>query len=307
MEIKITKNIEEANLITHDGKFHPDDVFSTVFMSKYIKNPTLCRISNIKDKNHNAYVYDIGYGEFDHHGTDAKMRPNTKLKYCSFGLLWNQFGRDFLKKEKYVYIEELYKAIEEKLIKQIDGIDNGIFPEIKAEYELMDLDMIIDMFNPTWEENTKETDINFLKALDTAEIIFENLLKKENAKIKATKKVTSLIDNVNENILILDEFLPYQDAIFGSENKKAKEIKIIILPSNRGGYCIKPITISKESKELLINFPKEYRGLHDEELANISGIKTARFVHSSGFLGCTDTLEDAILLAKKAITNPDNK
>ena len=199
---------------------------------------------------------------------------------------------------------ELFNSIDNKLVKQIDGIDNGVFPDIKAEYELMDLDKIIDMFNPTWEEKV-DTDIYFEKALNTAEIIFDNVIRTEYSKIKATKKVLSKISDVKENILILDEYLPYQEAIFTSTNPVSKEIKVIILPSNRGGYCIKPITISLDSKDLLINFPKSYRGLHDEELINVSGIKTARFVHSSGFLGCTETLEDAILLAKQAINNKE--
>jgi uncharacterized UPF0160 family protein len=306
MNIKITKNKEEANLITHNNKFHPDDVFSTVFLSKYIENPVLYRTNVGEVDAPNAIVYDVGFGKFDHHGTDAKYRPNSKLKYCSFGLLWTEYGKDYLAKNNYEHIEELYIAIEEKLVKQIDGIDNGIFPTIKAEYSLLDLDHIIDQFNPTWEEQDVDTDINFLRALEVAEIIFDNLVKSEYAKIKATKKVSTLIDNVKDNILILEEYLPYNDAIFTSTNPKAKEIKIIILPSNRGGYNVKPITVSRESKELLINFPKKYFGLHDEELANVSGIKTARFVHLSGFLASTETLEDAILLAKQAINNPEN-
>lgn len=304
MNLRITKNEKEANLITHDNKFHPDDVFSTVFMAKYLDDAVLYRAPVGYINSPNAIIYDVGYGEFDHHGPDAKLRPNTNLKYCSFGLLWTKFGRSYLQKANYEYIDEIYAAVEEKLVMQIDGIDNGIFPEIKAEYELLDLDKIIDMFNPTWEEKI-DYDIYFEKALKTAEIIFDNLLKTEYAKTKATKKVMSLIPTVKDNILILDEYLPYQDAIFSSTDPLAKEIKIIILPSNRGGYCVKPITISKDSKELLINFPKEYRGLHDEELANISGIKTAHFVHSSGFLGSTITLEDAIALAKKALENKE--
>ena len=306
MNLRITKNKEEANLITHNNKFHPDDVFSTVFLSKYIENPVLYRINVGEVEAENAIVYDVGFGKFDHHGVDAKYRPNSNLKYCSFGLLWTEYGKDYLKKQNYEYIDELYTVVEEKLVKQIDGIDNGIFPTIKAEYSLLDLDHIIDMFNPTWEEKDVDTDIYFEKALQTAEIIFDNLIKSEYAKIKATKKVLVAIDNVKDNMLILDEYLPYQDAVFTSTNPKAKEIKIIILPSNRGGYCVKPITISRESKDLLINFPKEYRGLHDEELAKISGIKTAKFVHLSGFLASTDTLEDAILLAKQAINNKEN-
>jgi len=307
MKIKITKNPEEANLITHNNKFHPDDVFSTVFLSKYIENPILYRIPVGEVNYPNAIVYDVGFGKFDHHGINAKYRPNSNLKYCSFGLLWTEYGKDYLSKNNYDYIEELYTAIEEKLVKQIDGIDNGIFPEIKAEYTLLDLDHIIDLYNPTWEETDVDTDIYFERALNIAEQIFDNLIKSEYAKIKATKKVSSLIDTVKDNILILDEYLPYQDAIFSSSNPKAKEIKIIILPSNRGGYNVKPITISKESKELLINFPKKYFGLHDEELANISGIKTAKFVHLTGFLASTETLEDAVLLAKQAINNPENQ
>ena len=306
MQIKITKNPEEANLITHNNKFHPDDVFSTVFLSKYIENPVLYRIGVGEVNYQNAIVYDVGFGKFDHHGVDAKYRPNSNLKYCSFGLLWTEYGKDYLSKNNYEYIEELYNAIEEKLVKQIDGIDNGIFPEIKAEYSLLDLDHIIDLFNPTWEEKDVDTDEYFLRALNTAEIIFDNLIKSEYAKIKATKKVLNCIDNVKDNILILDEYLPYQEAVFTSTNPKAKEIKIVILPSNRGGYNIKPITVSKDSKELLINFPKKLFGLHDEELAKVSGIKTARFVHLTGFLASAETLDDAILLANQAINNPEN-
>lgn len=304
MELRITKNINEANIITHDSKFHPDDVFSTVFMSKYIDNPVLFRTKVGEVPANNAIVYDVGFGKFDHHGPDARRRTDCNLKYCSFGLLWEEYGKEFLKKENYPYIDELYKAVEEKLVKQIDGIDNGTFPKIEAEYQLLDLDKIIDLFNPTWDEEPNYEE-GFIKAYNMAKIIFENILRTENSRIKATKIVASKIDTVKDNILILDEYLPYIDAIFDSENPKAKEIKIIILPSNRGGYAIKPITISKESKDLLINFPKEYLGLHDEELAKVSGIKTVRFIHATGFVASTESLEDAILLAKKALNNKE--
>lgn len=302
MNVKITKNIEEANLITHDSKFHPDDVFSTILLSKIIENPIVHRTSNVP-KNTNAIVYDVGFGTFDHHGPNAKMRTE-KIKYCSFGLLWDEFGKEYLKKLTDNNIDELHKMIEEKLVMQINAIDNGVFPKIEAEYELLDLDKIIDMFNPSWDEEPN-FDEAFIKALSMAEIIFDNVIKNEISKLKAKEIVLSVIDTVENNMLILDKYIPYNDAIFSSTSEKAKDIKIIILPSNRGGYCVKPKTISKDSKELLINFPKEYFGLHDEKLQEVSGIKTAKFVHATGFLGTTETLEDAILLAKKAIENKE--
>lgn len=302
MNVKITKNINEANLITHDSKFHPDDIFSTVLLSKIIKNPVLYRTSNVPE-NTNAIIYDVGFGKFDHHGPNAKMRTE-KIKYCSFGLLWEEYGKEYLKSITNSNIDDLHKVIEEKLVMQINGIDNGVFPTITADYELTDLDKIIDMFNQTWDEEPN-FDEAFLKALNIAEIIFDNVLRNEISKMKAKEIVLSKIDTVENNILILDKYIPYNDAVFSSSNPKAKDIKVVILPSNRGGYCVKPITVSKESKELLINFPKEYFGLHDEELQKISGIKTARFVHSTGFLGTAETLEDAILLAKKALENKE--
>lgn len=303
MQIKITKKIEEANLVTHSGTFHPDDVFSTMFLANLIDNPVVARVNDTKDVNKDAIVYDIGYGEFDHHGPDALYR-NKDLKYSSFGLLWKKWGLEYLKKENMDYPEELFKVIDEKLVMQIDGIDNGVFPKIEAPYKLMDLDKIIDLFNKNWDDAI-DNDDNFIAALDIAQVIFNRLILREKALIKANQLVLKEIDNVQDNILILKEYMPYKEAIFNANNPKAKEIKIVITPSNRGGYNIKPLTVSLESKELVVHFSKEFLGLHNDELVNVSGIKTARFVHSQGFIACAETLDDAILLAKNALSNKE--
>ena len=303
MPLRITKNIDEANLITHSSTFHPDDVFSTAFLSKIIDNPVVCRVNKLEEVNSNAIIYDIGFGEFDHHGPDARMR-NDKIKYCSFGLLWERFGPDYTKKINPKNSEKLWKAIDEKLIMQIDGIDNGLFPKIEAAYHLTDLDKVIDLFNKAWNEDV-DNDDNFMVSVSIAEKIFDRMIIKENALIEAANIVEKELDNVKDGILELKEYIPYQEAIFHSENPKSKEIKVVIYPSNRGGYCIKPITVSEFSKELAYQFDKKFYGLHDEELANVSGIKTARFVHSSGFLACSETLEDAYALAQNAIKNKE--
>ena len=306
MNLKITKNANEANLITHSSTFHPDDVFSTAFLSKIVENPVVCRVNQVPETiNEKAIVYDIGFGEFDHHGPDAKWR-NKKIKYCSFGLLWQAYGEEYLKTITPEY-QKLWQVIDEKLVMQIDGIDNGVFPNINAPYSLLDLDAIIDLYNKAWNEEV-DNDDNFLKAVEVAEIIFDRLITKELVKVTATKKVEALIPQVKNHILILDEYMPYQEAIFNSSNPEAKNIKVVIFPSNRGGYSIKPMTINEKSKELVCHFDSKFFGLSDEKLVEASHIKTARFVHSSGFLACTNTLEDAILMAENALNNQeDNK
>ena len=308
MNIKITKNINEANLITHTGTFHPDDVFSTAFLSKIVENPTVIRVGDVTAIPEDAIVYDIGFGKFDHHGTDARYRnePYPKIKYCSFGLLWEEYGLNYLR-QQFPDInnhEKLYNKIIEKLVLQIDAIDNGYFPEIKSEYHLTDLDKVIDLFNKSWIEDI-DNDENFITVVEIASKIFDRVLKKEYGLIIAAEKIEEKINTVENSILFLEDYIPYQEAIFDSENPTAKDIKIVIFPSNRGGYNVKPLTVSKTSKELVVNFPKEYWGLHNEELANISQIPGARFVHLSGFLASTDTKEAAFALANKALENKE--
>ena len=303
MNLKLTKNLKEANLVTHGTTFHPDDVFSTMFLSKIIENPVVCRVTDPTDANQDAIIYDVGFGKFDHHGPDTEVRENG-IKYCSFGLLWREFGKGYIESLKPMDVDKLWNAIDEKLVMQIAAIDNGIFPEIKADFHLSDLDKIIDLFNETWDEAV-DNDDQFMIAVNLAEIIFDRLLVKETARLKANIIIEDLIDKTEDDILILEEHMPYEEALWHSTNPKAKNIKVVIFPSKRGGYSIKPRTVSEDSRDLAYIFSKEFLGLHDEELAKISGIPTARFVHASGFLACSNTLEDAILLAKNAINNKE--
>ena len=57
MPLKITKEIEKANLITHSSSFHPDDVFSTMFLSKIVENPVVCRTIDTTGANKDAIIF----------------------------------------------------------------------------------------------------------------------------------------------------------------------------------------------------------------------------------------------------------
>ena len=85
-----------------------------------------------------------------------------------------------------------------------------------------------------------------------------------------------------------------------SENKKAKEINYVIFPSKRGGYNVYAVPVQIGSFENRKTLPKEWRGLRDEKLQNVTGIKSARFCHNAGFICSSDEKEDAIELAKIA-------
>lgn len=302
MKLTITKDINDANLITHAGTFHADDVFATAFLTKIIDNPVLYRINNYSnDIKTDAIVYDIGGGEFDHHQINAKVREEN-FKYSSIGLLFEKFGEKYIRTLVDDNIEEIVCEIDKNLIKQIDAIDNGVFPYIECEYNVTLLSDIISLFNPTWDDKTDRDEL-FLNAVKLAEFIFDREVNKIISKIKARDKVIEAIKENDGSILYLEEFMPFKDFILESTNPKALDIKFVIFPSIRGGFTVHTVPTSKLIREPRLRFPVSISGLRDEELRNKTGIKTATFVHADGFIGAAETLEDAFLLANYALYN----
>ena len=43
--IEIVKELKEANCVTHGGKFHSDEIFATVILSKILTNIKLIRVN----------------------------------------------------------------------------------------------------------------------------------------------------------------------------------------------------------------------------------------------------------------------
>ena len=130
------------------------------------------------------------------------------------------------------------------------------------------------MFNPSYMSNDDENE-QFIKAVMVAKIILTEEIKNINGKVIASKKVKQLLNKNTGPILILDEYLPYEETILTS--LKGKTIKLVIYPSNRGGYAIKTVPISLNDKTSRVYFPKKWAGLTNKNLEQVTGIKGANF------------------------------
>ena len=306
---KITKNIYEANLVTHSGKFHADEVFATAFLTTLVDNPVICRVNDVpSDLSASVLIYDIGYGKYDHHMKDFDLRHDSGVKYASFGLVWKEFGMKYLKLVDEKFADTVFSMVEHELVEGIDAIDNGEFPEINANYSYKSIDSIIGDFNSTWDEDT-DNDIYFKQAVDVALMIFSSVIKKCFSKAKAQEYVEEAIDKSENHIMFLEQHMPFKDFVITSNNPKAKDILFTITPSNRSGYNIHTIPKDKNTHVTRCDFPKEWGGLSNHELQEVSGVKSATFCHSSLFLAVCEELDDAYLMAKKALTeaNIDDK
>lgn len=303
--IEITKDVDMANCITHSGTMHADEIFATAILSLLLDNITIIRVNEfIEDNINNVVVYDVGLGELDHHQQGGNGKRENGISYAACGLIWKKFGVEILQKigvDK-KYIEDSFTQIDKNLIQFIDANDNGMTPTIETDYKFVNLASIIAQFNPTWNGET-DSDTRFLDAVRLAKVIVENTFKSEIAKLEAKSIVEDAIEKSNESIMILERFMPWKEFVLDSVNPKAKDILFVVFPSNRGGYNVYAVPKEHGSFENRKCFPKEWSGLRNEKLQQVTGVETARFCHIACFICTSTTKEDAIKLAKLARDN----
>ena len=157
-------SIKDANVITHDGKFHADDIVAIGLLS-IIKKVDVARTRDLREIPENALILDVGgrydgKRYFDHH-QGLEQKRNSGSSYASAGLIWKHFYSQILEKFNIISDEEkkiIYKKID-IIIEEVDKIDNG--ETIQNSYNLTKMVDSFDVGN----------DINkdFLRAVDSLE------------------------------------------------------------------------------------------------------------------------------------------
>lgn len=283
--IELTNKINEANCITHSGKFHVDDVISTIFLSNILEKVILLRVATINDENvENKIIYDIGMGEFDHHQKSRNGMRENGIYYSSIGLLWQKFGKKYLERLNVKKVNKTFEYIDTELIQYIDAADNM---QTKYLDNRISPDFIT-LCNPEWNENISEEDA-FLHALKLADEFWDVYIKHAIAEVEAITIILDKIKKCKNCYLILDKEMPYKKAIKLSKNNN---VKYIIFKSRRECYDIRTLTDSCKFKEEIVQ-------AKDINVAkNLTKINDLIYVDIHGNLCCTETLESAIKLVK---------
>ncbi len=272
---------KDACAFTHSGKFHADDVFSAALLLYLNPEINITRGNKVPEE-YEGLVFDIGRGQYDHHQKDSRVRENG-VSYAAFGLLWEALGAEILGQELAVKFDETF-------VQPLDNNDNT--------GEKNELAILIGNFNPAWDA-ANTGDEEFFQAVSVAGMILENKFERYRGNQRADRRIEEILEahekamaagdkpKSERQILVLPEFVPCQKRL--SETA----IAFVIFPSNRGGYCIQPQK-KEYSLNYKCNFPAEWLGLENEELAAATGLKSASFCHKGGFLMSVGTLEDAV-------------
>ena len=283
--IILTKQIDDANCITHSGRFHIDDVMSTIFLSKLKKNIILMRVPSVKDINvENKIVYDIGLGEFDHHQKNGNGQRKNGIYYSSIGLLWKKFGKKYLEKLKVKNIDQTFQYMDDELIQYIDATDN-----MQTEYlENKISPDFIKLCNPEWNENITENE-SFINALKLADEFWNIYIKHAIAEVEAINVVLNKINESKECYIVFDSEIPYKKAI---KLYAGNRVKYIIRKSRREGYEVRTLKDDYKFKKELVQLD------NINESKKLTGINELIYVDKHAKLCCTETLESAIQLIK---------
>ena len=137
------------------------------------------------------------------------------------------------------------------------------------------------------------------------EIAFDNELKTIVAKTKARSIVEEIIRKTEGNIMIFENYVSWQEALFASKSENAKNILFVIYPSNRNEGDYIWFAVPKEYKSSVPRkaVPEHWKGLEGKHLQSVTGVKGALFCHGEGFIGGAKSLKDAIAMVKIAINS----
>lgn len=287
--------------------------------------------------------YDPETGDFDHHQEGFNERnpaPSSKYAYgpklCGFGLIWRHYAPEVilavLKKKQLIFndneisdrtLNTIAEAIRKSLVAIVDAGDNGelrTFYLDTGAYRMPSIMSFIQMHNPDSKSAIDEAYCQkyFYKAVKTAKGFLTMLILKEYNIFLSIKELDTLVETNtirNGQILVLPYFIPWS-RYFTENAEKCKNIYFIVFPSNenwmaQSTYYNSRVDAGKFSetmkdgsrRTLRCPYPEHIAGKRDEELATLTHIPDATFIHTSGFLGAATSKEGAIALAEYALSH----
>lgn len=269
-------------LVTHNGKFHADDVFASVILTQLFPELSLIRTRDEKiTDDENNFLYDVGGGEFDHHGIDDQRQHENGVPMAAFGLIWQKFGETYLKTTMPTITSDLIvktKAhVEKSFIIGIDALDNGVTTYQSPAFTISDA--INDFYD---EDHDLES---FKSAIAFAKGVLENHIYKTVAKLIAEKEVIEHATFISDELLLLPVAGPWKDYV-----EHFDKCRFVVMPRKDGNWMIQGVPVSHGSFQVKQPLPQINK-------------PWIIFIHRTGFMGVVDTQEHALSLAKSLIDN----
>lgn len=317
---------------THNGTFHCDEVLACFFLRQLpeYKDAEIVRTRDSAQLAECDIVVDVG-GQFDpkSHRYDHHQRTFSEsfnslcpekpwvTKLSSAGLVYLHFGRRLLSqltqlKEDDRQLEVLYDKLYENFVEEVDAVDNGISQcDGEARYSVSTtLSSRVGHLNPRWNSKSQDTEEGFKKAL---KLVGEEFLDRldfyqsswlpARAVVEEAVLQRNKVDPSGEVIMFSQGGCPWKEHLFALEKELQVEtpIKFVLYPDQNGQWRIQCVPAGLNTFQNRLSLLEEWRGVRDEALSELSGIKECIFVHASGFIGGNKTQDGALEMARRTL------
>lgn len=299
-----------TTLVTHSGGFHADELLSSVILTRLFPAVRLLRTRDEAwtTPAPDRIIYDVGRdfdaakGIFDHHQRNAPLRDDGR-PYSSFGLIWRQFGREYLRDLSVpeADVEDIHASFDAGFVLPVDLMDNGALSPSEAGPLLADLTlpMLLESLKPVFDEDAPEAeDQAFHAALAIARAFVEASIARKAAKRRASGIVQAAIVAAGQGrVLELPRGMPFR-----SEVVKAGADHLLFVVNPRGNdWMLGGIRLNEDGFEQRADLPAAWAGLTDAALEAASGVKGAKFCHNGRFIAVADSREAILRLAELAV------
>jgi len=285
----------DITIATHNGNFHADDVFSVAALKCIYPSAKLVRTRDLALIGKADIVLDVGgqydpdTGRFDHHQRGGAGARDNGIPYSSFGLIWKQYGLAICAGN-----QEVTNSVDAGLVSTIDAIDCG---HVQGVASGISLSQTISMFNPTWQEDG-DFDGCFDEAVAFASRVLARFIASANGGISAKGIVAKAIENAEDpRVIVLEQYTPWKTTV----HSLSEQALYVVYPSGSGPWRIQTVPVELGSFEDRKSLPKQWAGLSDQALKDVTGLDDAMFCHNGCFIAGAGSFESAMKMAAMAL------
>lgn len=153
------------------------------------------------------------------------------------------------------------------------------------------------MFNPTWQENS-DFDACFDEAVDFASRVLARFIASANGGISAKEIVAKAIDKAEDpRVVVLEKYTPWKRTV----HALSEEALYVVYPSQCGRWRIQTVPVELGSFEDRKSLPKQWAGLSDAALQEVTDIDDAMFCHNGCFIAGAESFESTMKMASIAL------
>jgi uncharacterized UPF0160 family protein len=307
-------------IVTHSGKFHADDAWAAATLKILFPQAQVVRTRDPEQVEAADFAVDVGgiwdpaTGRFDHHQKGfAGARP-TGVPYASAGLVWKEYGARCvsalaeahtghrLSDNKAV---EMAHSIDADVVQYLDLSDVGAAKNAPGGYGLS---AVVSGFNPNWLDEQRlgygdAADAHrlsqFHRAMELLTDVMINAVKYRVGGLLSVEQVRQGEVLEEGRVLFLQNgAVPWTQVV---RTEMPKVLFVISHNIAEQRHMIHTVPVSSDSFKARADLPREWAGLRDAELAQVTGVHDAGFCHNGRFIASAKSYEGIRAMASLAL------